>query len=427
MNWKRVRLAAPVALGLILTACSSAAGSAQSGAQAPGVSSKQINIGMEADLTNNTTIGLGGQYGVRMAVQEINAHGGINGRQLNLITEDSQGSADGGATAGRKLVEQDNAFVIINAASSDATLPVLPIVEQAQIPFLITAAADPRLIAPFNPWVFLGTGVPVPSLIGEYVNFVKYLNASTVAILVVNGAFANSESAALQPAFKNVGVRVQGVFVAPTGATDFTSQVQSIKQLNPDLVFAIGGGGPFIKQLRQAGVNSKIVAEASQTTPQLISLAGSAAEGVYSFWEYSSQMMDDANPPMATWIANFNKDFPNPGPGMPNYFVLEGYQDMYALSYAIQECGQSPTRACVDQKLDQLQNFVAGKNGRFSYATPTGVPISYSSTSHQGNRSVIPLIVQGGRYTILQGAPSTAPLTNTEVASPSPSPSPSHS
>lgn len=425
MNGKRFWLGAPLALSLILSACTSAAGNSTGGAQAPGVTTKQITIGMEADLTNNTTIGLGGQYGVKMAVQEINAHGGINGRQLNLVTEDSQGSADGGATAGRKLVEQDNVFVMINAASSDATLPVLPIVEQAQVPFLITAAADPRLIAPFNKWVFLGTGVPVPSLIGEYVSFVKYLNASSVAILVVNGAFANSESAAIQPAFKNAGIKVSGVYVAPTGATDFTSQVQSIKQQSPDLVFSIGGGGPFIKQLRQAGVTSKIVAEASQTTPQLISLAGAASEGVYSFWEYSTQMMDDPNPPMATWIANFNKDFPNPAPGMPNYFVLEGYQDMYGIAYAIQQCGQSPTRLCVDDKLGQLQNFVAGKNGHFSYATPIGVPLSYTSTSHQGNRTVIPLIVQGGRYTVLAGAPSTAPLTSTEAASPSPSASPS--
>ena len=98
-------------------------------ASAPGVTATTINIGMEADLTVNTTVGLGGQLGVRMAISEINAHGGINGRKLVLTTEDSMGSADGGVSAMRKLLDEDNPFVLIECSTSDATIPVLPEVE----------------------------------------------------------------------------------------------------------------------------------------------------------------------------------------------------------------------------------------------------------------------------------------------------------
>jgi branched-chain amino acid transport system substrate-binding protein len=424
---KAVRVLMPVALAGLIVACggSSTGGGSANGASAPGVTATTINIGMEADLTVNTTVGLGGQLGVRMAISEINAHGGINGRKLVLTTEDSMGSADGGVSAMRKLLDEDNPFVLIECSTSDATIPVLPEVESTGIPFMVTAAADPRILAPFNKWVYLGTGVPVPSLVSEYVNLVKYLNASNVGFLVTSGAFPTSEYALLKPAMVAAGINVVGETTASTTATDFTSQVEAIKQMSPtpDLVFTIGGGGTFIKQLRQAGITVPLIADASQTTPQLISLAGGFANGVYSFWEYATQLLSATTPPMSNFLSEFGSEF-NPVPaGMPNYFVLEGYEDMYALAYAIEKDGKNPTRDGVDQQLDQLNKFVAGVNGAFPYAFPVGVPLTFTSSQHQGNTTVLPLQVQNGQYVVLQGAPSTTTLTpNVVTATPTPSP-----
>jgi branched-chain amino acid transport system substrate-binding protein len=403
MNWRgNGRIVA--AVGFVVAGSLMTVASSGSLAGAAKIKAKSvIVIGNEADLTGNATVGIPGNYGVRFAIHQINAHGGVNGHKLKLVTGDSQGSATGGIAAIRQLIESDHVSMIVNTASSDATIPGLQIAQSASTPIIVSAASDPVIILPINTFVYMSPAVPVNVDVSAYLKYMKSKGYSSVALIYDTAAFANKAVSLFQADAPAVGINLATVQSFPYGTTDFSSQISAAQSSGAQAVFVIGDFiGSVLKQARSVGYSVPFMYDASATDPLLIkSLGDSVANGLVSFQTQATQLLDATTPPMTTWLSQFKKVFPNAAAGVPTQFSLEGYEATFVAAQAISKTlsAKKPlTGRNIRIQLNKLTNFRLGVTA-FKWAPAIAYPVSFSVNDHAGDHTVTPVVVSNGVWT----------------------------
>src|SRR5262245_6129084 len=112
-------------------------GQAASGLAAePGISATEVTLGMWTPLTGPTAImGVSERDAIDIAIDEVNAAGGVNGRKLKLVVYDDGGSPQEALTSVRRLIDQDRVFALIAGSTSGSTLPVIPLINRSKVPF----------------------------------------------------------------------------------------------------------------------------------------------------------------------------------------------------------------------------------------------------------------------------------------------------
>ncbi len=382
------------ALALILVAGSLG----QARAQQP------ITIGAHIPLTGGSTeLGQGFQYGVQLAFAEINEHGGVNGHPLKLVTADDRSAPDGAITAVQRLTTSEKLALLWNGSSSSPTVAVVPRLRNGPLPYYVGFASDPRVLEPFSKYVFSGAGMPVSSVVSNMSEFIASgLKAHTVAMLSCDQANCKASVPMLKGALEAKGVKIVADQAFHSGDTDFTGQINAIKQANPDVVQVWGlpaDGGRLVAQLRRAGVTAKLVGDTGLADQSVLDLAGASAEGLYAMWIAGAQFLSDTTGAMGDWRARFSKMFPNAPAGLPNQYSIRAYADAYVIAEALRRSGDNLAPENVVAQLDTIQNFVGGKDAYFKYAAPIGLPRSFSPTDHQGTKTLTPVVVKNGMFT----------------------------
>ncbi len=368
-----------------------------------------IPIGVQYPLTGpSSELGQGFQYGAQLAVSEINAHGGINGRELKLVWADDKSTPDGAITAIQRLTTGENVLLVWGGSSSSPSIAVLPRMKVGPTPFYVGFASDPRVLQPFSKYVFSGASAPVSAVVEGLSSFVATtLKGRAVATMFCDQANCKVAAPMVQKRLRELGATVAAEQSFHSGDTDFTGQINAVKAVNPDVVVVWGlpvDGGRLVGQLRRAGISAKIVGDTGVADQTVIDLAGPTAEGLYAMWVGGAQYLGDPAGPMADWQARFAKAFPNAPAGFPNQYSLRAYADAYVIAEALRRAGAKLTQENVLTQLDGIQDFVAGKDANFGYAAAIGLPRSFSPTDHQGTKSLAPVVVRNGRFVaIAQG------------------------
>lgn len=144
--------AAAAALALTLTACAEESGG-QGGGGGGGSQEGPIKIGAVLDITGaGASLGVPERQTLEMLAEQVNAEGGIDGREIELIIEDNQSTEDAAARAATKLIQTDQVDILLGASRTGPSLAMRPIAEQAQIP-MISLAANIKIIEG-SEWVF---------------------------------------------------------------------------------------------------------------------------------------------------------------------------------------------------------------------------------------------------------------------------------
>jgi branched-chain amino acid transport system substrate-binding protein len=220
------------------------------------------------------------QRGFEMGVDDVNASGGVDGIKFKAVFEDHQTQPAPAVTAFRKLVSVDKAPVV-SLSWSSPTLAVLPIADQTGTLVLVGAANSPRLI---NAGKYLLANLANAAFEAEvglrYVS--KVLRLQKVAIVYRNDDFGNGMREQVEPMWKQMGGTVVAVEGHDPTAQDFTSLVAKIKAANPQFIYMASSAsnqGILVKQLREGGVAQQIVSYLGFEVPEILSVAGNAAEG----------------------------------------------------------------------------------------------------------------------------------------------------
>ncbi len=263
------RIAAFLSLGMLLAGCAS------SGADV-------IKIGYIGPLTGDAvSYGTDTLNGARMAVDKINAGGGIGGKMVELIAEDSRCSGADAANAVRKLVNVDKVVAIVGGQCSSETLAAAPIVEQAKVVLVSPISSNPDIT---NAGQFIFRVYPSDGLKGKALGeYFKGAGFTKLAIISENTDFCQGLASAVKADVPE-GMEVVFDETVDPGTKDYRTLFTRLKDTEFDVFFANGQSdatvGEMAKQMRELGMTQQIVGSDTADSVNLGKSAPEAVEGL---------------------------------------------------------------------------------------------------------------------------------------------------
>jgi branched-chain amino acid transport system substrate-binding protein len=268
-------------------AAPAAPASAPAAAPAAGTPTVIVKIGHVAPLTGNIAhLGKDNENGARLAVEDWNAKGvTVDGKKIlfELVGEDDAADPKTGTVVAQKLVDA-KVNAVVGHLNSGTTIPASKIYHDAGIPQISPSATNPTYTQQGFKTAFrvMANDVQQGSVLGGYA--AKNLKAGTIAIIDDRTAYGQGLADEVEKAAKAAGAQVVAREFTKNDATDFMAILTKIKGKKPDAIF-YGGmdaqAGPMLKQVKQLGIPAKFLTGDGGCTPELIKLAGDAAEGAF--------------------------------------------------------------------------------------------------------------------------------------------------
>jgi len=367
-------------------------------AQQQGVTSDTVTIGAHGPITGPAAyIGLAGRDGMLLAIKEINAAGGVNGRKIVAVFEDDGHAPTKALAAVKKLVEQDKVFVVMSVGGSNATVGAVDYMKEKGVPYYVSIASAPQVTWPHARNLFRG-GTTETARYGElYAEFLAtHYKAKRIAIMSGREEYPRNEGDATVDKLKNwfqVTPAVRTEF--NIGDKDFTPQLVEVQKANPDVIAFFGNPAEAAIAMRQAkelGLKQSFFVGSNMVDPGLVMVAKSTAEGVMGF-SLIPYLPGSKAPDMVKWEAAWKKEYPNAPAGRPNNFDLLAYGDTYVLAEGIKRAGPSLTTDGLIRALEGIQNYRVG---------PVATPRTFSTKHHIGNLALVPMVVKDGQWEPVQ-------------------------
>ncbi len=244
----------------------------------------ELKIGCITILSGEVaTYGKETKQGIDLAIEQANNSGMLGSKKIKVVYEDSQIDAKVGTQAINKLINIDKVPIIIGAFSSRVTLAIAPIAERNKT-VLLSASATADAIRDAGDYVF--RIVPPNKAQGTTAaRFAKNeLNKKTVAVYYVNDEYGVSLAAEFRKAYEEIDGQILFYEGFSPGQKDFRSTLQKIKQTTPEIVYFPGQAGEtglILRQAKELGLNVPFIGGDGSYSPDLIKIAGNAAEDTY--------------------------------------------------------------------------------------------------------------------------------------------------
>ncbi|HKG47036.1 MAG TPA: ABC transporter substrate-binding protein [Pyrinomonadaceae bacterium] len=276
---KRI-LIASIVIASLLSAC-----------QPQSTGGDKVRVGVFMSTTGSTAnFGISSVNGIKMATDEVNAAGGINGKQVELLVEDDRSDASEAATIVTKFVTQDQVHAVIGEVASSRSIAAAPIAQNAKIPMLTPSSTNPE-VTKKGDFIFRSCFID-PYQGAAIAQFAaKTLGAKTAAIMVDR---KNDYSTGLEKVITAIFTRMGGKIVATQsyqeGDQDFNAQLTSLKGSTPEVIFVPGyynDVGLIAKQARDKGITVPLIGGDGWDSEQLYKIGGTALNGSYFTNHYS--------------------------------------------------------------------------------------------------------------------------------------------
>ncbi|HUT50590.1 MAG TPA: ABC transporter substrate-binding protein [Alphaproteobacteria bacterium] len=242
-----------------------------------------IKIGFHAPLTGFAAAdGKSAVTGAQLAIEQINAKGGINGKKLKLVIYDDQASPKNSAPIANKLIGQDKVRIAISGSYSGATRAAAGVFQKAKIPYISAYAVHPS-ITKAGDYVFRTSfvgdvqGRAGAKLVGDI------LKKKRVVLITLKNDFGRSLVRGFKEKAGAYGITIVSEYEYSIKNRQFGPIIAKVKADKPDAIYATGyffTAGPLVRQLRAAGVNTVVIGQEGYDSQNFIKIAGKAAEGV---------------------------------------------------------------------------------------------------------------------------------------------------
>lgn len=294
-----------------------------------------IKIGFLGDLTGSVAMyGKPTLLGMEMAADEINAAGGVNGKQIEIIEADNRGDKQEGASVTQKFITRDKVVAVVGDPTTGITKVAAPICQKAEV-VLLSAGATGTGVVELGDYVYRNTlldSVAVPALVDYFTTELKYKKVAIVTS--VDNDFSVGLTQVFKDAIKGKDFEVVADEKIKDGDKDFSGQVTNIKAKNPEIIFFSGyytEGALFMKEVRKQGMTVNMFGGDGLYSPTLIELGGQALEGSMVYVGFSPEQ---PTPETAKFIEDFKAK--NNGQ-LPGLFEAQGYDAVVMLAEAMKK------------------------------------------------------------------------------------------
>jgi branched-chain amino acid transport system substrate-binding protein len=244
-----------------------------------------IKIGLLAPLTGQAAAdGLSVHNAVKLAVEKVNAEGGVLGKKVELITYDDRADGKEAVALARKLIEQDKVVAVVGGSYSTPSRAMAPIFQEEKIPAVYAYAVHPDVTKAGNFNFRNGFLGMVEGKAAAY-TAVKLLKAKKIALLISDNDFGRTLAEGFKmyiEKYAKGAATITSVQAYPMQEKDFKAYLSKIKDENVDVIFSSGyyfQTGPVVKQAREMGIKAYIIGEEGADSPKFLEIAGPSAEG----------------------------------------------------------------------------------------------------------------------------------------------------
>ncbi|MCX7247288.1 MAG: ABC transporter substrate-binding protein [Burkholderiales bacterium] len=341
-----------------------------------GVSKTEVTIGSIQDLSGPAvSLGKQARLGMMLRVDEINEQGGINGRKLKLIVEDSGYDPKKAFLAAQKLVNQDKIFMMVGHIGTAHNLAAMPVQFEKNVVNFFPLTAAREMYEPLHKLKYAFSVTYFDQIRKTAPKLVKEKGIKKVCTLYQDDEFGLEVMRGGEAGLKSIGMDYTEKTSYKRGATDFSSQVAKMKAAACEMVVlgtiareTIG----TIGESRKTGFNPVFLASNAAYNDAIHKLGGKAMDGLYSSMTAQNPYLDDSSQPIRFWANKFKTKFNED----PSVFSVYGYLIVDTFAKAAEKAGQNLTTDNFAKVMDTM-------------STPPDIfgspSTSFSPTKHMGS------------------------------------------
>ena len=301
----------------------------------PTLAAETLKIANIVELSGaGATSGTNFKNGIELAVKEINASGGILGRQIETSTADTQSNPGVAKGLVIKAID-DKVFAVFGPVFSGSIMVSMAETRRAEVPNF-TGGEAAAITKQGNPYIFR-TSFTQDTAMPKVARYIaQQLKAKTVALIYVNNDYGKGGRDAIMKSLDALGVKVIADISTDQNQIDFSAPVQKAKQANADAIFVYTNeeeSARALRELRKQGVTKPIVGETTLVGQKVIELAGEAANGAVA---HVGLTVDAPIPAMRAFRARFEREYKY----VTDHNGIKGYTGIYLLKAAIEKAGK---------------------------------------------------------------------------------------
>ena len=318
--------------------------------------SETIKLGATLPLTGDlASFGNGEKSAMEIAVKEVNDNGGINGRKLELIIEDTKCDAKEAVSVANKLINIEKVPVLVGEICSGSVLAMAPLAEQSKIILFSTAASSPKIT---NAGDYIFRDYPSDSYQGKFAAEYAYnkLGKRKAGLIYMQIDYGIGVKDAFKKRFKELGGEIVSEENFAQNAKDMRTQLTKIKEASPDVIYFVGYNVEaitFIQQSKALDINTQVVSTETFDDPSIIQKVGDSANGIIF-------VMLDA--PLSDNFKKLMKDKTGSDQiliGSPN-----SYDAVHIIADAMNKVGTDPTK--IKNELYKIKDY-QGVSGTITF------------------------------------------------------------
>ena len=338
---------------LVAAALAAAAGLAQAQAT-QGVSKNEIVVGSIQDLSGPIA-GFGKQVrlGMMLRAEELNEQGGVHGRKIKLLFEDSGYDPKKAVLAAQKLVNQDKIFAMVAHIGTATNAAAMPVQFEKNVVNFYPVTAAREMYEPFHKLKFAGGSSYFDQMRVSLPRLVKEKGATKVCAIYQDDDFGLDVMQGIEAGLKSIGMAPVEKTSYKRGATDFSSQVARMKASGCDLVAmgtiireTIG----TIAEAKKAGWTPTFMGTSAAYTDLIHKLGGANMNGLYATHTVQHPYLDEASQPIRFWATKYKTKFNED----PTVFSVYGYNFLDAFIQGAQKAGPNLTTDSFIKAMDTM-------------------------------------------------------------------------
>ena len=296
-------------------------------------------VGLVELSGSGATAGTGFNNGVRLAIREINAAGGLNGRKIDYSAYDTQTNPGVAKGLAQRAIDEKS-YVVLGPVFSGSILVSMQETRRAEVPNIVGGEAA-AITQQGNPYVFRSSFTQAAAMPKVVRYMTDYLKAKTVAVLFANTDFGKGGRDVVVKELEAAGVKVVADISTDVPQVDFSGPVLRAKQSNADVLFVYlheEESARALRELRKQGYDKPIVGETTLANEKVVELAGEAANGVVAHVGLT------ADAPNAT-VQAFAKKYEAEYKIRPDHNAMKGYLGAWSVKAAQDKLGRFDQKA----------------------------------------------------------------------------------
>jgi len=360
--------------------------------ETPGVSENEIVLGSHSDLSGAIAIwGVGSINGARMRFEEANEEGGIHGRQIRFIVEDTQYQVPKAIQAANKLINRDNIFAMVLPLGTPTTNAVLTQQLAAGVPNMFPLTGARSMAEPFNKLKFTQRGIYYDEIRAGVKYFIEQEAKTTPCVIYQDTDYGQEILEGAQDQLKEMGRSVVETSAHKPTESEFTASIIRLRNAECDVVFMGTVHRDTILVLeaaRKMGFEATFVGNNAAYGQVIADQDSGSGEGYYAFVHIAQIYKEDGlSPEVEAWWNRYEAEF-GEAPGIP---AMEGYRAADLVVMGLDRAGKTLTR----------DSFVSGMESITSYTDLFGYRLSFGPDDHKGVSESVLSVVENGRWKTL--------------------------